>query len=89
MDPVPVVASGLTTVKRLKAWNFAENGGDVGAEARVLLRDGAAGGDIFVDIRLAAKQSVGEQYDDPMIFPAGCYVEVNAGAVRGSVSEGG
>lgn len=67
-------------------WNFAENAGTPAA-ARVLLRDGGAGGEIVADIRLAASQSVGEDYPHPLRCrsASGFYVEVNAGTVRGSV----
>ena len=66
-------------------WNFAENAGSPAA-ARVLLRDGGAGGAIIGDIRLAASQSAGTEYTAPIrcTSTSGFYVEVNAGTVRGA-----
>ena len=67
-------------------WNFAENAGTPAA-ARVLLRDGGAGGAIIADIRLSASQSAGTEYTAPIrcTGTGGFYAEVNAGTVRGSV----
>lgn len=90
IQPVAVTGSGavgpVTGGTLWYGFNFAENAGSPGA-ARVLVRDGGAGGTIIHDIRIAASQSVGD------IFPmavrctstSGFYVEVNAGTVRGAV----
>lgn len=72
--------------RRLLAWDFAENNGTPGV-AQVLLRDGGASGTIVVQIELTADSSKHQAYPAPAgrLFPAGLYVDVAAGAVRGSV----
>lgn len=75
----------LTTKYRyLRGFNLAENAADPGAEARVLIRDASGTGAIYVDIRLAAKESKHVSFGRPLLFPGGVHVTVT-GAVRGSL----
>lgn len=81
----PITASTDTTFEDLAGWNFTET---AGAVARVLIRKDTITGDIVADIKLAAGQSVGTEYPDPIHVESGVYVEVNAGAVRGAIYGG-
>lgn len=83
MRPHAVTASGATQITKVNGWQFTENAGTPAA-ARVLLREGS-GGTIVADIRLAASESVGETYPEPLELMSGCYVEVSSGSVRGAV----
>lgn len=71
-------------IRSLRSWSFAENAGTPAA-ARVLLRNGSSSGDVVVDVRLAASESKHVSYAAPVFFPAGLYVQVSVGTVRGSV----
>lgn len=87
----PVTGSGLVTdssgltMHMLLGMQFTENAVSA-APARVLLRNGN-GGDIYIDIRLLAGQSMEESYDlsNYYRFTTGIYVDVAEGTVRGSV----
>lgn len=70
--------------RQLAGWQFTET---AGAAARVLLRDGSSSGAILVDVKLAAGESVGENYVHPIVLAgaAKVYVDVDTGAVRGAV----
>jgi hypothetical protein len=75
----------LTTKgRRVANWHFAET---AAAVAQVLLRNGSVSGDIVARINLAASTSASQAYDGPRFleFPAGCFVDVLAGTVVGSV----
>lgn len=73
-----------TKYRYLRAFNFAENAADPGAEARILIRDTNSSGAIYLDIRLAAKESKHVSFDRPLLFPGGMHVSVT-GTVRGSI----
>ncbi|QOC56273.1 hypothetical protein PP509_gp31 [Gordonia phage MichaelScott] len=73
----------ITTVHRI---DVTEHGADPGADARVQLKDTDSNGVLLCDIRLAPKESRHIAFSPPLYFPAGVYLQVSAGTVRGSVT---
>lgn len=71
-----------TSRATITGWNFAET---AGGTAEVTIRDGGASGIIIVDIKLAAGQSVGESYHDPVVCSTSLYVKVESGTIRGAI----
>ena len=81
--PVSATTDLTTKPKRLTAWNFESTV----AAGDIKLRDGGVGGPILLTIRCAIGDSKTEAYPLPGIFfPTGCYVQVVAGTVVGSVN---
>lgn len=90
-SPFPFTASGVPSVNgqsikhKVTGFFVAENAGTPAA-ARVLFRDGNASGTIFLDVRLAAGESIGDLASgDGGVLVSGVYVEVVSGTVRGAV----
>lgn len=84
---VSVTGTADTGIRTVRGYQFAENGVDPGAEARIVLRDGN-GGAVIGDVRLAAKESIGFLFPKALTLGSTLYVEVSAGAVRGAVYGG-
>lgn len=79
-------SSDFSTVARyLRHISVADFTADPGAVSRVLVRNGSTSGDIVLDIRLAANDSKHISFPKPLFFPAGVYVQVSVGTVRGSI----
>jgi hypothetical protein len=79
----PVAASADVSFTDVLGWQFTEQTGLAGAQ--VLLRETDATGPIVADIKLAAGESAGEQYNEALELAGGLFVDVELGAIRGAV----
>lgn len=76
-DHKPLTASGDTGWKVLTGWQFTETGG---GSAQIKLRDNGASGTVFMNVKLVAGESVGDQYSNPIRTRAGTvYAELTSG----------
>lgn len=73
----------IRTVHRI---DVAENAVAPGAEARIQLKDTDSNGALYADIRVKAGESRHIDFATPLRFPNGVYLQVSAGAVRGSIT---
>lgn len=75
--------TALGKPKSLRAWSFESTV----AAGDIKLRNGSVTGDIYVTIRVAVGDSKAQEYSHPgIIFPLGCFVDVVAGTIVGSVT---
>lgn len=72
----------LRTVHRI---DVTENGA-TSADARVQLKDTDQNGTLLCDIRIKAGESRHIDFETPLRFPNGVYLQVSAGTVRGSIT---
>ena len=84
LEPLAATTDLTTKYRYLRAFSFAENAADPGAEARIIIRDSSAAGAIMLDIRLTAKESKHMSYARPLLFPGGMHVTIS-GSARGSI----
>jgi hypothetical protein len=73
-----------TNVTTLTGWCFTEDAGTPAAAA-LLLRVGDASGAIIAMIRLPASGMHSISLDHPLKIPAGVFIDVTLGNVRGSL----
>lgn len=72
----------IRTVHRI---DVTENAGTA-AEARIQLKDTDSNGTLLCDIRVKAGESRHIDFETPLRFPNGVYLQVSAGTVRGSIT---